>query len=118
MSPGYRDYGAEAAAIVPVDGSNPGSESPWITITQAEAQDWANWSRDGKYIYYDVGLGDQAGFYRVRISDHKVERIVSLKDIRRTGFPYLWAGLAPDDSPLLLRDTGTQEIYALDADLP
>jgi hypothetical protein len=25
-----------------------------------------------------------------------------------------WLGMAPDDSPLLLRDTGTQEIYALD----
>jgi hypothetical protein len=26
--------------------------------------------------------------------------------------------LAPDDSPLLLRDTGTQEIYALDWQVP
>ena len=25
-----------------------------------------------------------------------------------------WTGLAPDDSPLVLRDIGTQEIYALD----
>jgi hypothetical protein len=25
-----------------------------------------------------------------------------------------WGGLAPDDSPLVLRDVGTQEIYALD----
>jgi hypothetical protein len=25
-----------------------------------------------------------------------------------------WFGLTPDDSPLVLRDTGTQEIYALD----
>jgi hypothetical protein len=26
--------------------------------------------------------------------------------------------MAPDDSPLLLRDTGTQEIYALDWQAP
>jgi hypothetical protein len=26
--------------------------------------------------------------------------------------------MAPDDSPLLLRDTGTQEIYALDWQVP
>jgi len=27
-------------------------------------------------------------------------------------------GLAPDDSPLVLRDVGIQEIYALDVDFP
>src|SRR5207245_4715834 len=32
--------------------------------------------------------------------------------------PALRNGLAPDDFPLLLRDTGTQEIYALDVKLP
>ncbi len=62
---------------------------------------------------------DEAGFYRVQISDRKVERIVSFKDIRRAaGSLGSWGGLAPDDSPLLLRDTGSQEIYALDVDLP
>jgi hypothetical protein len=29
-----------------------------------------------------------------------------------------WCGLARDDSPLLLRDVGTQEIYAFDLQLP
>jgi hypothetical protein len=29
-----------------------------------------------------------------------------------------WYGLAPDDSPLILRDAATQEIYALDLELP
>jgi len=29
-----------------------------------------------------------------------------------------WLGLTPDDSPLLARDISTQEIYALDVDLP
>jgi Tol biopolymer transport system component len=90
----------------------------WQELTGGGPIGYPNWSRDGKYIYYDAGTGDQAGFYRVRISDHKVERIANLKDIRRTGFIGPWAGLTPDDSPLLLRDTGTQEIYALDVDLP
>jgi hypothetical protein len=30
----------------------------------------------------------------------------------------LWTGLAPDDSPLALRDISTQEIYAIDWDAP
>jgi hypothetical protein len=29
-----------------------------------------------------------------------------------------WTGLDPDNSPLVLRDTSTQEIYALDWDAP
>ena len=90
----------------------------WQELTGGGPIGFPNWSRDGKYVYYDAGTGDQAGFYRVRISDHKVERIANLKDIRRTGLFGYWAGLATDDSPLLLRDTGTQEIYALDVDLP
>ena len=39
-------------AIAPLDGSNPVPESAWITITQAEAQDWANWSPDGRTLYF------------------------------------------------------------------
>jgi hypothetical protein len=55
----------------------------------------------------------------VRIADRKIEEIASLKDVRQTGFrSAVWMGLAPDDSPLLLRDVGTQEIYALDLQSP
>jgi len=79
---------------------------------------YPSWSRDSKYIYYDAGTGDQTGLYRVRVSDHNVERIESLKDVRRAGSLGLWSGLAPDDSPLLLSDRSTEEIYAIDVDLP
>ena len=41
-----------------------------------------------------------------------------LKNFRQTGYYGSWLGMAPDDSPLLLRDTGTQEIYALDWEAP
>ena len=39
-------------AIAPVDGPKPVPESAWITITESEAQDWANWSPDGKTLYF------------------------------------------------------------------
>ena len=91
----------------------------WQELTGGGPMGCPNWSQDGKYVYYDAGTGDQAGFYRVRVSDHKVERVADLGDVRRAlGSLGTWAGLSPDDSPLLLRDTGTQEIYALDVDLP
>jgi hypothetical protein len=55
---------------------------------------------------------------RVRIRDRKLERVADLKNFRQTGASGSWLGLAPDDSPLLLRDTGTQEIYAPDWEAP
>jgi Tol biopolymer transport system component len=77
---------------------------------------YISWSRDGQHIYFD-SIGPERAFYRVRISDQKLEKLVSLKNLRLAG-PSLWTGLGPDDSPLLLRDVGTQKIYALDVDLP
>jgi eukaryotic-like serine/threonine-protein kinase len=72
-----------------------------------------NWSKNGDYVYFLHEENDPA-VMRVRISDHKVERVADLKNFRQTGFFSIWLGMAPDDSPLLLRDTGTQEIYSLD----
>jgi hypothetical protein len=42
------------------------------------------------------------------------DRIVDLKEFRNMGwYAGGWLGLDPTDAPLLLRDTGTDEIYAL-----
>jgi len=72
-------------------------------------------SRDSKYVYFDVG-GNDPGFYRVRVGDRKLERLASLKHLRLA--PVWWTGLSPDGSPLILRDVGIEEIYALDVQLP
>jgi hypothetical protein len=91
----------------------------WQELTSGTQVGYPNWSHDGKYLYYDNQPGKDAGFYRVRISDHNVERIISLKDVRRASWLFgSWGGLSPDDSPLLLRDVSTQEIYALDLQFP
>jgi serine/threonine protein kinase/Tol biopolymer transport system component len=77
------------------------------------------WSKDGKYIYFDTGLGDNPAFYRVRVAERKVERVASLKGLRRVVFAWIpWSGLTPDGSPLVLRDTSSQEVYALDFAAP
>jgi hypothetical protein len=52
------------------------------------------------------------------MADRNFERLFSLKGIRRVFTIGTWAGLAPDDSPLLLRDVSGEEIYALDVDFP
>jgi Tol biopolymer transport system component/DNA-binding winged helix-turn-helix (wHTH) protein len=74
-----------------------------------------SWSHDGQYLYFDSTLTEDPAFFRVRISDHRLERIASLKDIRRLWGPNgEWTGLGPDDSLLITRNIGSPEIYALD----
>jgi hypothetical protein len=46
------------------------------------------------------------------------ERIVDLKNFLMTGYYGNSLAIAPDDSPLLLRDAGTQDVYALDWEEP
>jgi Tol biopolymer transport system component/DNA-binding winged helix-turn-helix (wHTH) protein len=80
---------------------------------------YPSWSHDGQYLYFDTTLTEDANFFRVRISDHKLERLVSLHGMRRYwGELGQWTGLAPDDSPLLIRDASSQEIYAIDWQAP
>ena len=74
---------------------------------------WLNWSRDGQYVYLKDSTG-KGSVDRIRVSDHKVERIVDLKDFALAGLGGGSVSIAPDDSPLLLRDRGTQDVYALD----
>jgi Tol biopolymer transport system component/predicted Ser/Thr protein kinase len=76
-----------------------------------------NWSKSGEYVYF-LHEVDQPSVMRVRIGDRKVEQVADLKDFPQAGFYGIWLTLAPDDSPLLLRDTGTEEIYSLDWQAP
>jgi len=77
------------------------------------------WSADSKYVYFDTGSGAEQTIYRVRLTDRKVELVTRLQDFRRAVEPWVsWMGLTPDGSPLLMRDIGTQEVYALDFEAP
>jgi Tol biopolymer transport system component/DNA-binding winged helix-turn-helix (wHTH) protein len=38
--------------IAPIDGPRPVPESDWIKIAEEQAADWANWSPDGKTLYF------------------------------------------------------------------
>ena len=70
-------------------------------------------------MYFDTGLRDNPGVYRVRVSDRKIERVADLKGLRRSVSVWIpWSGVAPDGSPLLVRDISSQEVYALDLEAP
>ena len=79
------------------------------------------WSHDSAYVYFDTILRSDSGYYRLRISDAKLEKLADLSKIK--GFPIqfgpgTWTGLGPGDGVLLSRDISTQEIYAFDLQLP
>jgi serine/threonine protein kinase/Tol biopolymer transport system component len=76
---------------------------------------YPNWSRDGRYLYFDGVLDSKESFFRVQVPGGKLERLFSLDGFQPAGGPFgIWSGLAPDGTPLVVRDASIQEIYALD----
>jgi serine/threonine protein kinase len=76
-------------------------------------------SPDGKYLYCTTAGNDPKAL-RIRIADHSVETIVSLKNFCNASDPDegIDIGIAPDGSALLTRDVGTQEVYSLTVKWP
>lgn len=74
---------------------------------------WLNWSHDSKFVYVLDYRGKDA-VVRIRIADKKVEQVLDLKDFVTVGRYGGWLALTPDDSPLLLHDTGSQDVYSVD----
>jgi len=85
----------------------------WVELAKRAA--YPNWSRDGRFVYFHDPFRSEPALFRVRISDRKVEELATLDPrILTWAVVSQWTGLAPDDSPLVLRDTSVEEIYALD----
>ncbi len=87
----------------------------WSELVRAKEQFADDYfSHDGRAVYFEDTA--DSGVHRVSLADRKVETIVNFKDMRRAEMFYWpdWMGLTPDDSILAMRDTGSQEIYALD----
>jgi len=85
----------------------------WKDLPGKGLNGFPSWSKDGRFIYFQRTTDDR-GIYRVPIAGGDEERIVDLKDFRNTGwYARGWLGLDSTDAPLLLRDAGTDEIYAL-----
>jgi len=96
------------------------TQTPTITIPCIECVNPPKWSHDGKYLYFESAANGGPAFYRLQIKNHEVERVASLASVKRPASQSFgaWTGLAPDDSPLALRDLSSYEIYALDWQLP
>ncbi len=88
----------------------------WTDLAEMKNIGYPSWSRDGRHVYFSA-LGEAV--FEIRVSDRAVRRAASLAGMHLAiGSFGWWMGLAPDDSPVVLRDVGTQDIYALDMELP
>ena len=93
------------------------SKQKWSSVFQERNVSFPDWSKDGQFIYF-LSWPENPSLMRLRLSDSSVERVASLKEFRPTGYWDDWMSLDPNDSPLLLRDTGLQDIYAFDTEAP
>ena len=85
----------------------------WSVLPEKGECHYRNWSANSQFIYFLRTRGSEPGVFRVRVSDGVEERVVDLKGFRSTGAWGGWFGLDPDDTPMLIRDVGTADIYAL-----
>jgi len=85
----------------------------WSVVQPKGECNFPTWSSDSQFIYFVLLRNDDPGVFRVRVSGGNAERVVDLKGFRHTGAFTLWMGLDPTDTPMLLRDVGTDDIYAL-----
>jgi Tol biopolymer transport system component len=87
----------------------------WTTLTTIYS-DFPSWSRNSDWIYFVTRTerGDEA-IVRVSLKTHRTEEVASLAGTVRAFNETFgrWAGLTPDDSPLILKSSDLQQIYLL-----
>ena len=98
----------------------------WSELVSGSLVFWQEWSADSKYVSYittppgSFDIDSLVLYSRVDINSHKIERVANLEQTRglHAGRFGTYYGVTPDGSPLFLRNTGFQEIYALDVVWP
>ena len=84
----------------------------WTQI--AEGWGIPHWSNDSKYLYF-LRYSPRRRICRVAVPNGIVEEVADIGDIREAGsLAGLQFSLAPDNSPVLLRNIGMEDIYAAD----
>jgi serine/threonine protein kinase len=74
------------------------------------------WSTDSQFIYFwggETGATTYATIFRIGVSGGEPERVVDLKDLTMTGIFGGWTGIDPTGVPIVLRDVGSDDIFAL-----
>ncbi len=92
--------------------------STWYSATDGMVS-YPAWSADSRAVYFLTAMMDHPTMRRLPLGGNNPEMIADLTGEHRYGDRWgSWSGVAPDGSVLFVRDVSTQEIYALDVDLP
>jgi Tol biopolymer transport system component len=70
------------------------------------------WSRDSQYVYFNDLMSAEPAIFRVHVPDAREEKVADVNFPTAGAFGF-WSGLAPDGSPLLLRDQAQSDVYVL-----
>lgn len=100
-----------------------------LLLYDFQSQKWVEWVTDGGGVGYPAWTADSRhlqywtrtdpSIRRVNLGDSRPETLFTLNGLR----PFLsdfgpWSDNGPNDSRIFTRDVSSQEIYALDVDLP
>jgi hypothetical protein len=88
----------------------------WTHFQGSIEVDYPNWTHDSRSVYFLGSIASSSfdGVYRISIPSGHTERVIDLENFRLANWVSAsWLGLDPEDQPLLVRDAGSVELYAL-----
>jgi hypothetical protein len=87
----------------------------WTTLTANGDVQFPSFSHDSRFIYF-LQSGRDQGVFRIPVTGGSPERVADLRDWHLIGLVGYSMSLDPTDAPLVLRDAGSDDIYALTLD--
>jgi eukaryotic-like serine/threonine-protein kinase len=91
----------------------------WEELTKL-AVSYPNWTADSQCVLINGPIVAQQPYYRICLADRKPQLLVNLAEggkLVSATFNF-WTGVTPDGSILGVRDISTEDVYALDVELP
>jgi DNA-binding winged helix-turn-helix (wHTH) protein/Tol biopolymer transport system component len=84
----------------------------WAALPTSGDVGFPSFSHDSRLIYF-LRYGRDQGVFRISVTGGKEERVVDGTQWHTTGYFGYSMSLDPTDAPLILRDVGSDDIYAL-----
>lgn len=92
--------------------------SKWFETAEGSLG-YPTWSNDGQSLNFTTFLTSHPSLQRISLGQSRSELVVDFTGVHRYGGKWgVWTGVTPDGDGLFVRDVSTQEIYALDVELP
>lgn len=88
----------------------------WTTLPMKGRVGRLSFSRDSRAIYFvlsDDSNPEALRIFRIPVKGGDAELVADLKDWRFAESNWAWMDLDPTDAPLMMRDAGSEDIYAL-----